>query len=118
MQRPRTKGRVNKERQSTQPKAGTPSSQTAAPSRNDAPENMRARNEEIERLVCELGQVNTALRQSQQSLAAELQAAEGLQEVSTKLIQTGEVKELYEPIFNPAMLIMASVMGSRKILAP
>jgi signal transduction histidine kinase/ActR/RegA family two-component response regulator len=118
MQRPRTKGRVNKERQSTQSKAGTPSSQTAAPSRNDAPENMRARNEEIERLVCELGQVNTALRQSQQSLAAELQAAEGLQEVSTKLIQTGEVKELYEQILNAAIVLMGSDMASIQMLDP
>jgi len=57
-----------------------------------------------------------ALRQSEQSLAAELDAARRLQQVSTQLIQADRVEALYEQILDTAVTILHADFASIQIL--
>jgi signal transduction histidine kinase len=61
-------------------------------------------------------QAAAARRESEERLAAELAATEALQEISIKMIQEGDVKELYEQILDAAIAVMRSNMASIQIL--
>jgi PAS domain S-box-containing protein len=58
------------------------------------------------------------LRQSQQSLAAELDTARRLHQVSTQLIQADRIEALYEQILDTAVMIMQSDFASIQMLYP
>jgi PAS domain S-box-containing protein len=62
--------------------------------------------------VTQQRKAQATLRQSERSLAGELKAAQLLQEVSTKLIQTDRVDELYDQILDAAIALVDSDMGS------
>jgi PAS domain S-box-containing protein len=57
-------------------------------------------------------QAEEALQRSQKELAAELEAAQWLQQISTKLIQTDELDTLYEEILDTAMAILHADFAS------
>jgi len=59
-----------------------------------------------------------ALRQSEQSLAAELDAARRLQQVSTQMIQADRVEALYEQILDTAVTILDADFASIQMLYP
>jgi signal transduction histidine kinase/CheY-like chemotaxis protein len=90
--------------------------------REDAQDGSHRNSAELERLVRErtqeLEQANAALQQSQRSLAAELEAAQRLQQVSTKLIQADRVEELYELILDTALATMHADFASLQKLYP
>jgi len=59
-----------------------------------------------------------ALRESEQSLAAELDTAQRLQQVSTQLIQADRIEALYEQILDTAVMIMQADFASIQMLYP
>jgi len=59
-----------------------------------------------------------ALRQSEQSLATELDAARRLQQVSTQMIQADRVEALYEEILDTAVTILDADFASIQMLYP
>lgn len=59
-----------------------------------------------------------ALRQSEQSLATELDATRRLQQVSTQMIQADRVEALYEQILDTAMTILDADFASIQMLYP
>jgi hypothetical protein len=67
-------------------------------------------------LIEQAQKAEAALRESEERLAAELAATQALQESSTRLIQEGDVKSLYEHVLDAAVSIMNSDMGSIQIV--
>ncbi len=59
-----------------------------------------------------------SLRESERSLAAELDTAQRLQQVSTQLIQADRIEALYEQILDTAVMIMKSDFASIQMLSP
>lgn len=78
--------------------------------------------DELERRVkertLELDDANALLRQSEKKLAAELDIARLLQQLSTKLIQADEIDSLYEQILDTAKTIMQSDFASIQMFDP
>ncbi len=66
----------------------------------------------IARDITERKRAEAALRESEERLAGELAATRRLQEISTQLIQEGDVGALCEQILDAAIAIMRSDMGS------
>jgi len=61
---------------------------------------------------------NAALQQSQQVLATELDAAQRLQHVATKLINANGIEALYEEILDTAAAILDADFASIQMLYP
>lgn len=59
-----------------------------------------------------------ALASSQRALAAELDAARHLQDVSTKLIQADDIESLYDKILETAVAVMRADFASFQMLVP
>jgi PAS domain S-box-containing protein len=68
--------------------------------------------------ITERKRAEQALRQSEQDLVAELDAAQRLQELSTRLIQADDVETLYGQILDTAVAIMRSDYASIQTLYP
>jgi PAS domain S-box-containing protein len=69
-------------------------------------------------IVLERDRAAASLRRSERSLAAELDAAQRLQEVSTQLIQADDIEALYEQILDTAVAILHSDFASLQMLHP
>jgi PAS domain S-box-containing protein len=72
----------------------------------------------VARDVTDRKRAEEALRRSERELAAELRAAQHLQEVSTRLIQADDVESLYEQILDTAVAVMRSDFASMQMLYP
>jgi PAS domain S-box-containing protein len=68
------------------------------------------------RNITERKKAEDALQQSEQSLAAELDAARRLQQVSTQMIQADRVEALYEQILDTAVTILDADFASIQML--
>lgn len=68
--------------------------------------------------VTERNEAETALRESEARLAAELAAAERLQEVSTTLLREDDIEALYGRIMDAAMAIMRADFASIQLFDP
>jgi PAS domain S-box-containing protein len=64
----------------------------------------------------ELQRTQQALRESEQRLASDLAAARRLQKISTRLIQEGDVGQLYDQILDAAVAIMRSDFATMQIV--
>lgn len=66
----------------------------------------------------ERGRAEDALRESETQLAADLEDAKQLQQVSSQLIQEKSIEVLYEQVLDAAIRVMRSDMGSLQIFDP
>ncbi len=66
--------------------------------------------------ITERKQTELALRRSEKNLKSELKAAEHLQKISTKLIQTEDAQALYEQIIHTAVVLLNADFGSLQML--
>lgn len=70
----------------------------------------------LHRVRQELARQRDELARSEQDLATELDGARKLQELSTRLIQSGDLTSLYQEIVDTAVKVMSSDFGSLQIL--
>ena len=74
--------------------------------------------DELARRVRELEEANALLRQSEQRLAAELVAAQRLQQVSAHLLQADDIGVLYAQILDTALSLLHADFASIQLLHP
>jgi two-component sensor histidine kinase/DNA-binding response OmpR family regulator len=85
-------------------------------------ESLRRSNEELEQLVeqrtLRLDEANRALQISQTRLESELESTRQLQQVSTQLIEAGDMQAIYEQIMDAAQLTVHSDFASIQMFYP
>jgi two-component sensor histidine kinase len=75
-------------------------------------------NEQLRAEIVERKRVEGALGDSEANLAAELEAMQQLQEISSTLIREGDTEALYRKIINAAVTVMGSQAASIQALHP